>query len=151
MINVSADLPVTNAYIGKENAVVPTVFVDSRLTVGEELNTPLVLLNLNDGTTTAKLTDDNRIYADRPGMARFILGTSYTLPQTKQTYTMYSEPITVTFTALTEEIPADGITLDKDSLTLYVDEQEKLTAAVTPADSTDLVIWSSDNEEVATV
>ena len=64
---------------------------------------------------------------------------------------MYSEPITVTFTALTEEIPADGITLDKDSLTLYVDEQEKLTAAVTPADSTDLVIWSSDNEEVATV
>ncbi len=62
-----------------------------------------------------------------------------------------SKTAACTITVSPVKIPATGITLDEDALTLYVDEEAKLTATVTPADSTDTVTWSSDNEAVATV
>ena len=98
LIGVSASMAADTARIGAENAIAPTVTTDTRLTVGAALTGTPVLMNLNDGTTTAKLTSDGKVYAETAGTARFVLGTSYTLPQTKQTYTMYSEPLTVTFT-----------------------------------------------------
>ena len=47
--------------------------------------------------------------------------------------------------------PATDLTLNKNTLTLDVDETETLIATVEPHDSTDTVTWSSDNPAVATV
>ena len=56
---------------------------------------------------------------------------------------------TVTVTDIA--IPATSIKLDTDSKTMSVGDKAKLTATVTPADSTDKVVWESSNEKVATV
>lgn len=48
-------------------------------------------------------------------------------------------------------IPATGVTLDKTALSLRPTETAKLTAAVTPENATDTVVWTSSNEAVATV
>lgn len=47
--------------------------------------------------------------------------------------------------------PATDLTLNKNTLTLDVDETETLIATVEPHDSTDTVTWSSSNPAVATV
>ena len=47
---------------------------------------------------------------------------------------------------------ATGIALDQEQITVHVgDEGVQLHASLTPADSKDMVSWSSDNEKVATV
>lgn len=109
LIGVRASMAADTAQIGVENAIAPTVTTDTRLTIGAELTGTPVLMNLNDGTTTAKLTGDGKVYAETAGTARFVLGTSYTLPQTKQTYTMYSEPLTVTFTGSSVNPPVETV------------------------------------------
>ena len=56
----------------------------------------------------------------------------------------------VTITAAPK--PATGISLNKSELTLNAgDNDTSLTATVTPGDSTDTVVWSSNKPEVATV
>ena len=48
--------------------------------------------------------------------------------------------------------PATGITLNKSALTLTAGSSDPgLTATVTPSDSTDTVVWSTNKPEVATV
>lgn len=47
--------------------------------------------------------------------------------------------------------PATDLTLNKNTLTLDVDETETLIATVEPHDTTDTVTWSSSNPAVATV
>ena len=59
-------------------------------------------------------------------------------------------PATITVTAAPK--PATGISLNKSELSLTVgDDDTSLAATVTPGDSTDTVIWSSDRPSVATV
>ena len=59
-------------------------------------------------------------------------------------------PATITVTAAPK--PATGISLNKSELTLTVGAvDDSLTATVTPDDSTDTVVWSSDKPAVATV
>ena len=59
-------------------------------------------------------------------------------------------PATVTVTAAPK--PATGISLNKSELTLTVGNSDtSLTATVTPSDSTDTVVWSTDKPAVATV
>lgn len=48
-------------------------------------------------------------------------------------------------------VNATGITLDKTVLSFEVAVNQTLTATVEPSDTTDTVVWSSDNESVATV
>ena len=58
----------------------------------------------------------------------------------------------ITVTVVAKTIPVTGISLDKPSITVTVDESEQLTATVTPADATNKnVIWSSSDTKVATV
>lgn len=58
----------------------------------------------------------------------------------------------VSISGLSESIPCTGITLDKSNLTINtLGSQETLVATAEPVDTTDVVIWSSSNEEVATV
>lgn len=59
-------------------------------------------------------------------------------------------PATITVTAAPK--PATGISLNKSELSLTVgDVDTSLTATVTPNDSTDTVVWSTDKPAVATV
>ena len=54
--------------------------------------------------------------------------------------------------AVTVRIPVSSITLNKSEISLNVNGQEQLTATVLPNDATNKnVIWSSDQESVATV
>jgi uncharacterized protein YjdB len=49
-------------------------------------------------------------------------------------------------------VPVMGVTLDKSTLSMTVNDQEILTAAVSPANAANKnVIWSSDGDDVATV
>ena len=48
-------------------------------------------------------------------------------------------------------VPATGITLSTTALTMQKYKYISLIATVTPATTTDAVVWKSDNEEVATV
>lgn len=47
--------------------------------------------------------------------------------------------------------PCTGITLDKGTLTIARGETATLTATVEPADTTDTIGWSSENDNIATV
>ncbi len=59
-------------------------------------------------------------------------------------------PATITITAAPK--PATGISLNKSELTLTAgDSDTSLTANVTPSDSTDTVVWSTNKPTVATV
>lgn len=50
------------------------------------------------------------------------------------------------------DVPATGLTLDKNTLNLYTGEEgTTLTATVTPANTTDTLTWTSSNTSVATV
>ena len=66
--------------------------------------------------------------------------------------TIAEETYTVNVTP--KPVPATGITLDRDSLSLYSNSSPSsatLTATVTPENSTDTVTWTSDDPTVATV
>lgn len=60
-------------------------------------------------------------------------------------------PQGTTLTVAEKQIPATGITLNKETTKITRGKTETLKATVTPKDTTDKVVWSSDNEEVATV
>ena len=55
--------------------------------------------------------------------------------------------VTVTAAA----IPAESVTLNKNSNTLVVGQTDSLTATVLPANTTDELVWSTTNPSVATV
>lgn len=56
-----------------------------------------------------------------------------------------------TVTVSAKKIPAESVTIDKTTLDLEVEGTAALKATVTPADSTDNVVWSSSNEDIAKV
>ena len=47
--------------------------------------------------------------------------------------------------------PASSITLNKSTLEISAGKSEKLTATISPSDSTDDIVWSSDNTNIAIV
>lgn len=67
-------------------------------------------------------------------------------------YTINYDPNGAAVTVTAAPNPATGITLNKSELTLTAgDSDASLTAMVTPSDSTDTVVWSTDKPAVATV
>lgn len=52
---------------------------------------------------------------------------------------------------VTVAAPAESVALDRSELTLYQNATAQLTATLTPAVSTDALVWSSSDEGVATV
>ncbi len=57
----------------------------------------------------------------------------------------------ISYTYEKQETPATGIALDKATLSLDKGATEQLTATLTPADATTEVVWTTDNDAVATV
>ena len=70
------------------------------------------------------------------------------------TWEVYTDRFTVVKTPVTitgGSVPATGVTVTPETLTLTVGQSDTLTASVDPAGSTDTVVWSSDKPEFATV
>ena len=65
--------------------------------------------------------------------------------------TLLSSSRDLNFTANYENIPTTGVALNKPSLSLTIDNSEKLTATVAPSDALQNVTWESNNTDVATV
>ena len=58
----------------------------------------------------------------------------------------------VTTVNIEEEIPCTGITLNNNTLSItHIGDTSTLVATVSPADTTDVVIWGSSNTDVVTV
>lgn len=72
----------------------------------------------------------------------FVNGKTYT-------YTLKDENIACS--TLTIVNPCTGIKLDRDTLTIARGETATLTATVEPTDTTDKVVWSSKDDNIATV
>lgn len=67
-------------------------------------------------------------------------------------YTINYDPNVAAVTIAAAPKPATGISLNKSELTLTAGNSDtSLTATVTPADSTDTVVWSTNKPAVATV
>ena len=93
------------------------------------------------GNSEFKLDDNIKVGSlDNEGIPVFLV--------TRNDFTNKTAVINVT----SAPKPATGITLNKSELTLAAGNSDtSLTANVTPTDSTDTVVWSSNKPEVATV
>ena len=93
------------------------------------------------GNSEFKLDDNIKVGSlDNEGLPVFLV--------TRNDFTNKTAVINVT----SAPKPATGITLNKSELTLAAGNSDtSLTANVTPTDSTDTVVWSSNKPEVATV
>lgn len=78
----------------------------------------------------------------------FTITNSYT-EATASTH-VYIEKIVLNYTE-DARIAATGVEVSKDSVTLNVGKTERVTATVSPADSTDIVTWASNDPTIATV
>lgn len=68
-----------------------------------------------------------------------------------ETYTYTLKDENIACSTLTIVNPCTGITLDRDTLTIARGETATLTATVEPADTTNTIVWSSENDNIATV
>lgn len=103
-----------------------TASIDTKNCYYSECNT-----TNNIGTATAKEIQD---FAN--GTVAGLLGNAFT--QGKDGYPVFP-------------VPATGITLNHSTLSLAVGGSVALTAALTPENATDAVVWSSNNTEIAEV
>lgn len=85
---------------------------------------------------------------------------NYEFTVTEKDYDIFANNETYTYTLKDENIacstltivnPCTGITLDNDTLTIARGETATLTATVEPADTTNTIVWSSENDNIATV
>ncbi len=83
----------------------------------------------------------------------FEMGTAYLYDEALgEIPTAPADAVNVTVKPAAIHIPVTGVTLDKTELTLEEGGTAQLKASVTPAGASDLsVVWTSSNEEVATV
>ena len=91
--------------------------------------------------------DDGATGSLEVGLTNLEFGSCQTFEYHTDRFSVAKTPVTITAAPK----PATGITLNKSELTLTAGEDETLTATVTPNDSTDAVVWSSDTPAVATV
>lgn len=122
---------------------------DMTLTEGESVNLSAVVLpeDASDKTITWTSSDEATVIISSNGKAAGIaIGTVAVTAKAGEK----SDFITITVVA--RPIPVTGISLDKPSLTIKVGEFEMLTPIITPENATNKnVLWTSSNDEVATV
>ena len=74
------------------------------------------------------------------------------ITQTSATKALYCKSVEVTYSTGGTETAVETIELNKNELTLTVDDEETLTATVSPDNASNKnVTWESSNEDVATV
>ena len=63
----------------------------------------------------------------------------------------HSASCTVSVSGIFEPVPCTGISLDRTELSFTETGSQTIIATVMPTDTTDVIVWSSDNESVAIV
>ena len=120
------------------------------LTANYTLAGGAVLTNPQKAVTWTS-SDPKVLYVSPGGRVTAVGGGTATVTATVGGTSATTDPITVT----AEEQPTDtvtSLTLDKYSLTLYMNEEgEQLTATVQPASFTGKIVWKSSNTDVASV
>lgn len=120
------------------------------LTANYTLAGSVVLTNPQKAVTWTS-SDPKVLYVSPGGKVTAVGGGTATITASVGGVSEESAPITVT----AEEQPTDtvtSLTLDKYSLTLYMNEEgEQLTATVQPASFTGKIVWKSSNTDVASV
>ena len=120
------------------------------LTANYTLAGGAVLTNPQKAVTWTS-SDPKVLYVSPGGKVTAVGGGTATITATVGGTSATTDPITVT----AEEQPTDtvtSLTLDKYSLTLYMNEEgEQLTATVQPASFTGKIVWKSSNTDVASV
>ena len=140
----------------------PITDVNQKVT-GVSLNTNTLTLEVGGtGTLTATITpdnatnqnvtwssDDETVATVENGLVTAVsAGTATITVTTKDGNKTATCAVTVTATT----VPVSGVSLNKDSTSLYVGDTETLTATITPDNATNKnVTWSSDDTSVATV
>lgn len=114
-----------------------------------------VAITASDSTTENPMHIDGEIFTVNFTVKEGAVGNTVIKLSADEMYdgTIDINPITYdeASAALTIVNPCTGITLDKDTLTIARGETATLTATVEPADTTDTIVWSSENDSIATV
>lgn len=114
-----------------------------------------VAITASDSTTENPMHIDGEIFTVNFTVKEGAVGNTVIKLSADEMYdgTIDINPITYdeASAALTIVNPCTGITLDKDTLTIARGETATLTATVEPADTTDTIGWSSENDNIATV
>lgn len=120
------------------------------LTANYTLAGSVVLTNPEKAVTWTS-SDPKVLYVAPGGRVTAVGGGTATVTATVGGASATTDPITVT----AEEQPADtvtSLTLDKYSLTLYMNEEgEQLTATIQPASFAKSIVWNSSDTKVASV
>ena len=157
--SVKKDIPVT--VLAKDSLKVEKLSIErapetlslgtsADLTANYTLAGGAVLTNPQKAVTWTS-SDPKVLYVSPGGKVTAVGGGTATVTASVGGVSEESAPITVT----AEEQPTDtvtSLTLDKYSLTLYMNEEgEQLTATVQPASFTGKIVWKSSNTDVASV
>lgn len=114
-----------------------------------------VAITASDSTTENPMHIDGEIFTVNFTVKEGAVGNTVIKLSADEMYdgTIDINPITYdeATAALTIVNPCTGITLDKDTLTIACGEKATLTATVEPTDTTDKVVWSSKDDNIATV
>lgn len=114
-----------------------------------------VAITASDSTTENPMHIDGEIFTVNFTVKEGAVGNTVIKLSADEMYdgTIDINPITCDEASATLTIvnPCTGITLDKGTLTIARGETATLTATVEPADTTDTIVWSSENDSIATV
>lgn len=123
---------------------------ETKLTFTEEGSKTLIAT-----VTPASCTDTVRWVSNNPDVADVIDGVVTVKANGSATITAYcgeySASCSVSVSGIPEKIACTGITLDKSTLAFNGEGVQTITATVTPADTTDEIVWSTSNMYIATV
>lgn len=114
-----------------------------------------VAITASDSTTENPMHIDGEIFTVNFTVKEGAVGNTVIKLSADEMYdgTIDINPITYDEASATLTIvnPCTGITLDRDTLTIARSETATLTATVEPADTTDKVVWSSKDDNIAIV
>lgn len=132
----------------KANSVLPDTLIDTSID-------GRVAITASDITTENPMHIDGEIFTVNFTVKEGAVGNTVIKLSADEMYdgTIDINPITYdeAYATLTIVNPCTGITLDKDTLTIARGETATLTATVEPADTTNTIVWSSENDNIATV
>ena len=106
--------------------------------------------NGSDWTNVGSSTSSNTYTIDN--ITTSMSGTQYRCMVSNSAGSVTSSAATLTVQAKPASVPVTGVSLDKDTLSLYTGERATLTATVAPSDAANQnVTWQSNNANVATI
>lgn len=133
-------IPITNLSLNKVTLILPVGGIENLMATITPIDaTDKTISWKSSNITVATVDDKGKVIANAPGTATI-------------TAIVGSKTAICTVTVSQNVIPVSEISLNKNTLTLMIDEEQTLTATVTPVDAPDkTVTWASSNTQIATV